>query len=246
MTYQTVEEIIAERDDLRAELARLMEWTQSGAGLCSRLSGDEHEKPLYASPVPAPSLPESQAALDVLAERRRQIEAEGWTPEYDDKHSAGEMAKAAACYALVSAGFNPDAMINVWPWHRLWWRPRDKRRNLVKAAALILAEIERLDRVAAPRMITPLHTAPPIARKCATCKHWHGEQNADETRTCAAVPMLWDATEWSEDGRRVTSPKFANTLAFVTDGSDYFAALLTKPDFGCVMHEPAPQTEAKP
>ena len=90
----------------------------------------------------------SQAVLDVAAERRRQIEAEGWTPEHDDEHSVGELAKAAACYALVSAGFNPDATINVWPWHRLWWKPSDKRRNLVKAGALILAEIERLDRMA--------------------------------------------------------------------------------------------------
>ena len=90
----------------------------------------------------------SQAVLDVAAERRRQIEAEGWTPEHDDEHSVGELAKAAACYVLVSAGFNPDATINVWPWHRLWWKPSDKRRNLVKAGALILAEIERLDRMA--------------------------------------------------------------------------------------------------
>ena len=90
----------------------------------------------------------AQAVLDVLAERRRQIEAEGWTPEHDDEHSVGELAKAAACYALVSAGFNPDATITVWPWHRLWWKPSDKRRNLVKAGALILAEIERLDRMA--------------------------------------------------------------------------------------------------
>lgn len=82
----------------------------------------------------------TKAAADVLAERRRQIEAEGC------EHSAGEMAKAAACYALVSAGFNPDATITVWPWHRRWWKPSDKRCNLVKAAALILAEIERLDR----------------------------------------------------------------------------------------------------
>jgi len=134
----------------------LQDWEfEADQTACDRLNEAHQHKEaslsLYARPVPAPSVPGTQAALDVLAERRRQIEAEGWTPEYDDKHSAGEMAKAAACYALVSAGFNPDAMINVWPWHRLWWRPRDKRRNLVKAAALILAEIERLDRAAEPK-----------------------------------------------------------------------------------------------
>ena len=86
----------------------------------------------------------SQAVLDVAAERRRQIEAEGWTPEHDDEHSVGELAKAAACYVLVSAGFNPDATITVWPWHRLWWKPSEKRRNLVKAGALIGAVIDRI------------------------------------------------------------------------------------------------------
>ena len=92
------------------------------------------------------------------------------------------------------------------------------------------------------RMITPAHTAQPIDRKCATCKHWQGEQSADETRACAAVPMVWRATERGEDGRRVTSPNFASTLAFVTDGGDcYFAELRTKSGFGCVMHEPVPK-----
>lgn len=81
----------------------------------------------------------STAALDVLAERRRQIEAEGWTQEDDDKQTDSEMAHAAACYALNNA--------SVWPYSISWWKPTDRRRNLVKAGALILAEIERLDRL---------------------------------------------------------------------------------------------------
>lgn len=81
------------------------------------------------------------AARDVLAERRRQVEAEGWTPEHDDEHDDDELAKAAACYALGSR--------KGWPWYGHWWKPSaDRRRNLVKAAALLLAEIERLDRAA--------------------------------------------------------------------------------------------------
>jgi len=35
-----------------------------------------------------------------------------------------------------------------WPWAEKWWKPKNERRDLVKAAALILAEIERLDRAA--------------------------------------------------------------------------------------------------
>lgn len=36
----------------------------------------------------------SKATDDVLAERRRQIEAEGWTDEHDDAHEVGELAAA--------------------------------------------------------------------------------------------------------------------------------------------------------
>ncbi|HGM7247685.1 TPA: hypothetical protein ACKQE9_006505, partial [Pseudomonas aeruginosa] len=45
--------------------------------------------------APGNSVP--QAWLDVQAERRRQITAEGWTPEHDDEHADGQMARAAAC-----------------------------------------------------------------------------------------------------------------------------------------------------
>jgi len=100
---------------------------------------------------------DSQAARDVVAERRRQISEEGWTVQHDDQHVAGEMADAAACYAAVLI-----EMRVVWDesgrefhdvpvgWPRSWpfrsWKPKDRRRDLVRAGALIIAEIERLDR----------------------------------------------------------------------------------------------------
>lgn len=87
------------------------------------------------------------SAQDVLAERRRQMTGEGWTPEHDDTHTTGELASAAACYALCR--FPWGGIPAMWPWSRDWWKPKDRRRNLVRAAALILAEIERIDRVAA-------------------------------------------------------------------------------------------------
>lgn len=90
-----------------------------------------------------------QAWLDVQAERRRQVEAEGWTPEHDDEHSHGELADAAACYALWAGGINPGNWREFWPWAPEWLKHSEPRRMLVKAAALILAEIERLDRAAA-------------------------------------------------------------------------------------------------
>lgn len=84
------------------------------------------------------------AARDVLGERRRQIETEGWTPEHDDHHLPNELALAAASYVCADEGDAPPA---IWPWDWSWWKPKDRRRNLVKAGALILAEIERLDRI---------------------------------------------------------------------------------------------------
>lgn len=96
----------------------------------------------------------SKAATDVLAERRRQVEAEGWTPEHDDEHGEGELPAAAASYAIDACGIalghaSKDHPPSVWPWDRQWWKPQGARRNLVKAGALILAEIERLDRATA-------------------------------------------------------------------------------------------------
>ena len=93
------------------------------------------------------------AANDVLAERRRQVEVEGWVPERDDQYQSGELAGAAACYALTSAKhwYAPSATHLLWPWSREWWKPATARRDLVKAGALILAEIERLDRIKSPK-----------------------------------------------------------------------------------------------
>lgn len=99
----------------------------------------------------------SKACEDVIAERVRQVQKEGWTEDHDDQHDRGELAKAGACYALFSAGANKEIEIDGpgsyrvpahhWPWDPEWWKPSDRRRNLVKAGALILAEIERLDRM---------------------------------------------------------------------------------------------------
>lgn len=102
----------------------------------------------------APGKKVPQAWLDVQAERKRQVEGEGWTPEHDDVHSYGQMARAAACYALAGSSAPNDGTAALlvslaWPWDEQWWKPTSARRDLVKACALALAEIERLDRAAA-------------------------------------------------------------------------------------------------
>lgn len=99
----------------------------------------------------------TKAAADVLAERRRQIEAEGYDQAHDDEHAHGELADAAACYALQH-GCLPSGMDitgDAWPFEAGSFRPGDRRRDLVKAGALILAEIERLDRIVDTRATDP-------------------------------------------------------------------------------------------
>lgn len=90
---------------------------------------------------------------EIAAERRRQLEAEGWTLDHEDSQQQGELARAAGCYAL-QAGWSQDPRASswpidapgAWPWADEWWKPKDVRRDLLRAAALIVAEIERLDR----------------------------------------------------------------------------------------------------
>lgn len=83
----------------------------------------------------------------IAAERQRQIESEGWTPEHDDGHTHGELAKAAGVYAMP---FNGSWKELNWPFpEAIKHKPptREGRiRELVKAGALIAAEIDRLHR----------------------------------------------------------------------------------------------------
>jgi hypothetical protein len=91
----------------------------------------------------------------IAQERRRQIEEEDYTPEHDDAHEEGEIALAAACYALPAEYRDPSALNGApdddpafWPWIYGWSpTPGDRIRELVKAGALICAEIDRLQRM---------------------------------------------------------------------------------------------------
>lgn len=90
----------------------------------------------------------SQAARDVLAERRRQVCAEGYEPEADAMYESGELARAAATYALLATGDDSWRVEDNWPWGMSTLKRADPRRMLEKAGALILADMERIDRAA--------------------------------------------------------------------------------------------------
>lgn len=110
----------------------------------------------------------------IAEERKRQILEEGWSAEHDDEHTDGSLALAAVCYATPVKLFRMDELANAFhlsdPWPRSWDSVWDKRYRygagralranyipdpktysdeeridlLVKAGALIAAEIDRL------------------------------------------------------------------------------------------------------
>ena len=97
----------------------------------------------------------------IIKERERQISEEGKTPEHDANHTDGELAEAAACYAIagskdvtvmrvgveISESSRP-AIVDAWPrgWNILTDKRKkhDRLRRLTIAGALIAAEIDRI------------------------------------------------------------------------------------------------------
>ena len=94
-----------------------------------------------------------QVLADVARKRLRQIEFHGWTREHDDAHVHGEVAIAAIpsvqAASPASLGLSREDLEVFWPWDSEFKPDTDRRENLVNAAALIVAEIERLDRLKA-------------------------------------------------------------------------------------------------
>ncbi len=101
----------------------------------------------------------SNIISEIRDERDLQVERHGHNFAVDDSYTTGQLARAAAVYALmagVRAGVPEGERLDddiltmikmLWPWAPSSFNPKDQRRNLVRAAALIVAEIERLDRL---------------------------------------------------------------------------------------------------
>lgn len=84
-------------------------------------------------------------ALQLIEDERiRQVSDENWTREHDDEHVNSEMAIAAACYAIPSSG----CAERLWPWDFKWFKhsKKSEKERLIAAGALIVAELERLER----------------------------------------------------------------------------------------------------
>jgi hypothetical protein len=93
----------------------------------------------------------SPGVIHIANERIRQIEKEGWDDRHDDEHTRGEMALAAACYALSSLVYGKmmaklyPIIRDLWPWNwDQWWKPRSSFRDVERAGALCAAELDRI------------------------------------------------------------------------------------------------------
>lgn len=85
----------------------------------------------------------------IAAERQRQIDVEGFDTDHDEEHDYHELASAAYCYLtqLWEDDRPPADPPQEWPWEPEWWKPsNDPLRNLIKAGALIAAEIDHMGR----------------------------------------------------------------------------------------------------
>lgn len=82
---------------------------------------------------------------EIAAERQHQV-AIGYSTISDDAYVDRELARASGAYALNAAAQKAGSLY--WPWPGHTWQPAEPRRDLVRAAALAIAEIERIDRAA--------------------------------------------------------------------------------------------------
>jgi hypothetical protein len=89
--------------------------------------------------------PSSPGVALIRAERARQVAVEGYTPEHDAEHIDGELAIAAQAY-LLSVTYGESQAADMWPFDPMSFRldGQSDIDSLVKAGALIAAEIDRL------------------------------------------------------------------------------------------------------
>lgn len=151
----------------------------------------------------------SKVITDIMEERTRQIFGERWTADHDDNHDTGELAMAGACYAryafiknlrgrddCLSSGTPVD-----WPWSCECWKQKNPRQDLIRAAALIVAEIDKIDRIEERERIK---NVPPVDRSNAEStkgesrighEHEHSPVPDPSVKTNGQHPEYWVLSE---------------------------------------------------
>ncbi len=91
----------------------------------------------------------------ISAERIRQVQMEVWSAAHDDGLDDFQLSNAALSYIMAALGKHLTGFLTLdqrlvfdpkfwWPFADGWWKPTSRMKNLIKAGALICAEIDRL------------------------------------------------------------------------------------------------------
>lgn len=89
---------------------------------------------------------------------------------------------------------------------------------------------------------------------CETCEHWKFDDvdylfddlkfgrcsniRQLETVISEACDAAGISNRWDEGGEEISRQGVAAAKAIAVDGSGYYAAVRTAPDFGCILHKP--------
>jgi hypothetical protein len=131
-------------------------------------------------------------------ERTRQVQGEGYTAERDDEYVDQELVSAALAYACAGDYHQGDTAIDFWPWDAPFKPSDDPVRNLVKAGALIAAEIDRVLRKAEREAVAHIES---VLLGCPACAarpegadpgEWCGNGECSEWKNHAASDLSTD------------------------------------------------------
>lgn len=144
--------------------------------------------------------PGADGADLIRTERVRQVFEEGWTADHDLEHDACELVMAAAAYAHHAVGQLNGSCYDDgpkdWPWETEWWKPsEDPVRNLVKAGALLAAEIDRI------RRTSPVEKVRWVRVRCVNASHGLCDREIRVTPR-SHVSMVAIDDEWFENWRQ--------------------------------------------
>lgn len=109
-------------------------------------------------------------------ERIRQVREVGWSALHDTQWDNGELVKAAICYAMTGISKKGEETVAslFWPWAAGWYKPRFDDSDLVRAGALIAAELDRRHGVKLGRT----SVGPKVVCLCGSTRFWREFQRA--------------------------------------------------------------------
>jgi len=159
----------------------------------------------------------AEILAEIGQERQRQQEKEGYDTAHDDYHDFGELSGAGAAYALnASCQLYPhcamplDEKPESFIWDEKHWKPKTPRKDLLRAAALIVAEIEKIDR--------HVESNPPVCIGCGcddmhACVddvteqpcHWLAVDPIIARGVCSACPG--EMARWERGDCELSQPK---------------------------------------